>query len=252
VLTAPGRNYFTAVEMAMQAPFVDAAASIDPHNRSNTFISYYTYGAAIALGLDLALRTEHEHVTLDDFMRAMWARYGRTEMPYTLENWRLTLGQVVRNQEWADSFYYKHVAGKEPIDFAKLLGRAGLLLRKAGAGQATMGAAAFTRDTGRVVLANNTLVGSPLYTVGVDRGDRIVSIDNTPMTSAADVQTVLQGKKPGDRVAITWESRGQTRTATMTLAERDQLEIVPYESAGMAVTDEMKALRAAWLGSKVR
>ena len=252
VLTAPGRNYFSAVEMAMQAPFVDAAASIDPQNRSNTFISYYTYGAAIALGLDLALRTEHEYVTLDDFMRAMWSRYGRTEVPYTLENWRLTLGQVVRNQEWADSFYYKHVAGKDPIDFGKLLGRAGLLLRKAGAGQASMGAVGFTRDTGRVVVANNTLVGSPLYVVGIDRGDRIVSIDNTPMTSPTDLQTLLQSKKPGDRVAITWESRGQTRSASMTLAERDQLEIVTYESAGMPVTDEMKALRTAWLGSKAR
>jgi predicted metalloprotease with PDZ domain len=96
------------------------------------------------------------------------------------------------------------------------------------------------------------VVGSPLYVVGVDRGDRIVSIDNTPMTSGADVQTLLQAKKPGDRVAITWESRGETRSGTMTLAERDQLEIVPYESAGMTVTDEMKTLRTAWLGSKAR
>ena len=72
------------------------------------------------------------------------------------------------------------------------------------------------------------------------------------MTSPADVQTLLQSKKPGDRVAITWESRGQTRNATMTLAERDQLEIVTYESANMPLTDEMKALRTSWLGSKAR
>jgi predicted metalloprotease with PDZ domain len=250
VLTAPGRNYFSAVEMAMQAPFVDAAASIDPNNRGNTFISYYTYGAAIALGLDLALRTEHANVTLDDFMRAMWARYGRTETPYTLDNWRLTLGQVVRDQAWADNFFNKHIAGKEPIDFGTLLGKAGLLLRKAGAGQASLGNVGFTRDTGRVVLANNTAIGSPLYVVGVDRGDRIVSLDGRPMTAATDVQAVLQAHKPGDRIAITWEARGETRTASMTLAERDQLEIVPYEAAGMAVSDAMKALRAAWLGSK--
>jgi hypothetical protein len=42
--------------MSMQAPFVDAAQSIDPQNRQNTFISYYTWGAAIGLGLDLTLR----------------------------------------------------------------------------------------------------------------------------------------------------------------------------------------------------
>jgi predicted metalloprotease with PDZ domain len=45
VVNAPGRRYFSPVEMSMQAPFVDAATSVDPHNRANTFISYYTWGA---------------------------------------------------------------------------------------------------------------------------------------------------------------------------------------------------------------
>lgn len=252
VLTHPGRNYFSAIEMAMQAPFVDAAASIDPNNRSNTFISYYTYGAAIALGLDLVLRTEKSYVTLDDFMRAMWLRYGRTEMPYTLDNWRTTLGQVTRDQAWADAFFNKHIAGKEPIDFTTLLGKAGLLLRKAGAGEATMGSVGFTRDTGVVVIATNTQVGTPLYQVGLDRGDRIVSLDDKPMRSSADVQAVVEAHKPGDRINIEWESRGDTRKAALVLAERDQLEVVTYEAAGMTVTEEMKALRQAWLGSKVK
>ncbi|HEX2188836.1 MAG TPA: hypothetical protein VHG51_08065, partial [Longimicrobiaceae bacterium] len=33
VVLSPGRRLFSAVEMSMQAPFVDAAASIDPNNR---------------------------------------------------------------------------------------------------------------------------------------------------------------------------------------------------------------------------
>ena len=36
--------------MSEYAPFADAATSIDATDRSRTFISYYTYGAAIALG----------------------------------------------------------------------------------------------------------------------------------------------------------------------------------------------------------
>ena len=42
--------------MSMRAPFVDAAVSVDPQNRGNTFISYYTWGAALGLALDLAIR----------------------------------------------------------------------------------------------------------------------------------------------------------------------------------------------------
>ncbi len=50
VLNAPGRLVHSAVEMSELAPFVDAAASIDPNNFRNTYISYYTYGQALALG----------------------------------------------------------------------------------------------------------------------------------------------------------------------------------------------------------
>ena len=60
------------------APFVDAAAAIDRTNFDNTFISYYTWGEAIALGLDLTLRERTDgDVTLDDFMRALWQQFGK-------------------------------------------------------------------------------------------------------------------------------------------------------------------------------
>ncbi len=45
--------------MSQLAPFVDAAVSIDRTAWGNTFISYYTWGAAVGLGLDLSLR-EHD------------------------------------------------------------------------------------------------------------------------------------------------------------------------------------------------
>ena len=35
--------------MSRLAPFVDAATANDPVNYVNTFISYYTYGQAVAL-----------------------------------------------------------------------------------------------------------------------------------------------------------------------------------------------------------
>ena len=64
--------------MSRLAPFVDAAAAIDRTNWDNTFISYYTCGAAIGLGLDLSLRDRSNGATtLDTYMRALWASHGR-------------------------------------------------------------------------------------------------------------------------------------------------------------------------------
>src|SRR5260370_40674918 len=78
VVNGSGRQFRSAVEMSQLAPFVDAAQPIDPTNLNVTFISYYTYGGAVALGLDLTLRDRtNGTVTLDDFMRAMWKAYGK-------------------------------------------------------------------------------------------------------------------------------------------------------------------------------
>jgi len=249
VLTAPGRNYFSAAEMSMQAPFVDAAASIDAQNRGNTFISYYTYGAALGLALDLSLRTEKQ-ATLDDFMRAMWRRHGKTEVPYTLDDWRATLGAVARDTAWANGFFRRHIVGRSPVDFKTLLSRAGLLLRPAAPGVAWLGPVGFGTDTARVVISSQTQIGTPIYQAGLDRGDVILSLDGRAVTKAADVLAIVKQKQPGDRVAVEFEQRGQRKSATIDLRESDQLEIVTYEAAGMSVTPAMEQLRREWLGSK--
>ena len=57
--------------MSQMAPFTDAARAIDETNFSNTFISYYTYGAAIATALDLSLRDRSER---QDHARRLHAR----------------------------------------------------------------------------------------------------------------------------------------------------------------------------------
>ena len=54
-----------------------------PRDRSrrtgrSTVISYYPFGGAIALALDLTLRDRSDgRLSLDDFMRAMWTTYGK-------------------------------------------------------------------------------------------------------------------------------------------------------------------------------
>jgi predicted metalloprotease with PDZ domain len=75
VWNSPGRQFFNPIEMSYQAPFVDAARSVDPVNRSNTFISYYSYGSALGLALDLSLR--EKGLNLDDYMKLDRTTYGK-------------------------------------------------------------------------------------------------------------------------------------------------------------------------------
>jgi hypothetical protein len=114
VTLSPGRQIRSAVEMSRLAPFVDAAASIDRTAWPNLFISYYTYGAAIAMGLDLSLRDRTDgKLTLDTYMRALWRKYGRTanQTPgvvpstYTIRDLENTLPVAIVNQFAAERWW---------------------------------------------------------------------------------------------------------------------------------------------------
>jgi predicted metalloprotease with PDZ domain len=160
------------------------------------------------------------------------------------------LGRVTGDRAFAEDFYRRYVAGHDVVDYETLLGRAGLLLRKANPGQPTLGRANIQFTNGEARIMGPTLIGSPLYEAGLDRGDRIRSIDGRPIGSAAALDATLATKKPGDAVKIAFEQRGRERTERLVLAEDDRLEVVPYEGVGRTVTPAMREFREGWLGSK--
>ena len=128
----------SAVEMSRLAPLVDGATGVDTQSL-NGYISYYTWGEAVGLGLDLTLRDRTDgRVTLDDYMRALWVRHGRSAAvrpgyvasPYTLADVRKTLAEVAGDEAFAADFFERFIEGRDVVDYARLLSRAGFLLRQ--------------------------------------------------------------------------------------------------------------------------
>jgi predicted metalloprotease with PDZ domain len=257
VTNAPGRRYFSPVEMSMQAPFVDAAVSIDPNNRGNTFLSYYTWGSGVGLGLDLTLRSRFQDVTLDDYMRAMWREFGREQTadraparPYTLGDLRRVLGEVTRDTAFANDFFRRHIEGREVVDYPALLANAGILVRKAAEGRPWLGILMEDADGGGVVITSYPAENGSAFPAGLTRGDVIHGVDGATVADANALRAVLAQKRPGDRLRLDVESRGARRAVEMTLVENPALEGVTYESVGRPVTPRMQAFREAWLGPR--
>ncbi|WP_347158129.1 M61 family metallopeptidase [Pontibacter chitinilyticus] len=251
VLLSPGRQYHTLVEMSQQAPFVDAARSVDEVNRQNTFISYYIYGSITGLALDMTLRQQY-HKTLDDYMQALWRKYGKTEKAYRLADLEETLVEVTGDQAFARSFFQNTINGTQLPAYEPLLAKAGLELRKAKPGTPYLGLNASELEFSKngATITTGTLVTSALYKAGLDRTDIIKVLDGRKLRSEKDLHKVLDKHKPGDNVSLTFERLGQPRTVTITLQEVPTLEVVPYETIGKELTPEMQQYRQAWLGSK--
>jgi len=81
VMTAPGRQIFQRGRYEPPRGCSSMARFHRPVNTANIFISYYTYGQAIALGTDLAIRAQFPGKSLDDWMRAMWREHPDTQKP---------------------------------------------------------------------------------------------------------------------------------------------------------------------------
>jgi len=251
VLTSPGRDVFSPVDMSRQAPFVDGVSTtFDVTNQQNTFISYYTYGRALGLGIDLAIRSRFPGKSLDDMMRAMWRRHPDVEKPYTEQDLQQALAEATGSAQFAKEIFERHIAGLEPMEYAALLPRAGLVLQPAAPGKAWLGTPPMNFSDRGIDIFGPTQRGTPFYTAGIDRGDRIIEADGKALKTRQDWSELTAAHTPGDVSTLTVEGRTGKRQVRVSWAQAPDVQIVSFEKAGRQLTPEIAAFREAWLGSK--
>jgi predicted metalloprotease with PDZ domain len=256
----------SAVEMSEHGPFADNGVANDVDDGSRTFISYYTYGAAVALALDLSLRDlSAGRLSLDDYMARLWRDFGQgaaapglVARPYSLADLRSTLAALTGNRTFSDAFFDRFVEGREVADYARLLGLVGYTLRPAAPNRAWFGTVSVREESGSLRIGRGAgdrqgLVpfGTPAYEAGLDTGDRILTIDGQAASLAS--WTGLTRRRPGETVRLGVERRDGTRaTLSLTLGRDPTVQAVPNEAIGAPISPEARALREAWIASKAR
>jgi predicted metalloprotease with PDZ domain len=247
-MTRPGARYYSPIDASRMAVFVDAGVSVDKTNYANNFASYYPYGGAIALALDLELRSKYNK-TLDDLMQTAWKKFGKPEIPYTVPGLQDALAATTGDKKFAEAFFAKYIYGHDPIDYNTLLAPAGFLLRRAGEGKAWIGIPRYTEKDG-LLIGTSTLRDWPLYEAGLDIDDKIESLDGQPIRTQADLTAILNSHHPGDKLTIAYKHQEDEKTATLTLRENPGFTVTSFEKAGLPVTPAILAFRKSWLGAK--
>jgi predicted metalloprotease with PDZ domain len=125
-----------------------------------------------------------------------------------------------------------------------------MLLRKANAGSASVGPVSLEFEGKAAIIETNTIIGSPLYEAGLDRGDQILAIDRLKIESPEQWDHAIERYEPGDTATIRFIQRGIERTSELIFVEDSKLEVVTYESADMDVSKAQLAFRHSWLGEE--
>jgi len=261
ILNTPGAAKYPATQMSRYSVFADAGVSIDPNNQANMFTSYYTYGGAIALALDMRLRNEF-NLTLDDFMRTVWLERGKVMKPYVIADLQSDLAKVTKNPKFAADFFNKYIYGIEKNDYAALLAKAGLIVQKAAPGKAWAGPLNYQGNRGRSGQARTTgdeglpvqvsIIGTPIYKSGLDVGDIILKADGKDVKDAQAFNDIIATKNIGDKIIVNYKNRTGEHETTVVLEESPYLEVVTFEKAGKELTKEQTEFRNKWLSTKVK
>ena len=242
VWTSPGRQFFNPIEMSYQAPFVDAARSVDDTNRGNTFISYYSYGSMLGLALDLSLR--EKGLTLDGYMTSVWKKYGKTEIPYTAEDLHESLNTYA-GKEFGDHFFSNYIYKGGMPDYERLLKQVGITLET----KNDIEFGAFVRNQ---TIMNYPKMGSSAYNAGFQKDDKILQIGAVKIDGEVSISSVLNTFKLGEKIPVVVERFGSQKEMPLIIANDVSYDLKFEESPSKKDSKRSQQKRAAWLNSKVQ
>lgn len=247
VLNFPGRQFGGPIHMSQTAPFVDAAAFGDETNFTNTYISYYPYGAVLGLGLDLTLRSNFKDITLDDYMRLLWKKFGQPEKPYAVKDLETALAELTGDATFASEFFRNYIYNSQLPDYKALFADFGVNVALSNANGVYMGPVRLNFGEAGAELRGPVLKGTALYEAGINSGDVLLSLNGKAINSQADWEEALQQLKPGEQYEVSYRQLGKEYTQSFT-AKPDpsfRLQLMPEE----ALSKKVKKRRDAWLAN---
>ena len=238
VWTVTGRNYFNPIEMSYQASFVDAAKSVDEQNKENTYISYYTYGEMLGLALDLSLR--EKQLNLDDFMKLMWNKYGKTNTFYTINDIHTTLSDYV-GTDFGDKFFNNFIYESKMPDYETFFKNVGIDMQ-------TKNQLSFGATVRFQKLISNPKQGTTAYDAGFQKEDTILKVGDFTLSSLVDFDLALSKYKIGDEILILYVRYGKVQEKKVTLKQdiRYQLSYIPIENLSSIIKEN----KNQWLNPK--
>lgn len=247
VWNSPALKHFNPIEMSYQAPFVDAARSVDPVNWTNTFVSYYSYGSALGLALDLSLRNHKKDFTLDGYMQLVWKKYGKTEIPYTVKDLESVLVEYA-GEEFASEFFTKYIYQSHMPDYQTLMNSVGVNFELGKPDLPYFGAEIRPKN-GKIAVVTNPHQGSPFYKAGLENGDFILAISDNVLSDTTDLSTLQKAFEVNSTVTVIYERFGERKETIMQLESDPSYKTTLLDSQSK-ISKSQKERRNDWLGPK--
>ncbi|WP_153111932.1 M61 family metallopeptidase [Propionivibrio limicola] len=211
-------------------------------NTPNVVVSYYAKGALAALALDLTLRRESEgRISLDDVMRTLWERFGKTGLGVGDDDIR----RVAEELSGCDlkRFFAEAIHGTRDLPLKKLLAPFGIRLdwECATNNAKTPSLGVKTSADGNELKLATVYDGGPAQQAGLAAGDVLVAIDGLRI-KPSEFDKRLSRLRAGDCIT----AHAFRRDELMEFSVR--LDPPAADTAKLQTGKTANALRQGWLG----
>ena len=240
VLRTPGR-----LKQSLAESSFDAWSKFyrPDENTPNAVVSYYAKGALFALALDLTLRAKTDgRVALDDVMRALWEKHGKTGVGVDEDDIR-EIAEGCSGLK-LKRLFVEGVSGTRDLPLKKLLAPLGvdLSLETAPAAKTPSLGIKTNGDNGANEIRLATVFdGGAAQTAGLAAGDALLAVDGLRVTPTT-LDQLLARHQPGDTVHIHAFRRDELMEFTV------RLDPLPEDNARLAIREGAYPLRKQWLG----
>ena len=213
-------------------------------NSPNTSVSYYTKGHVLAFLLDAKIRhATNGAKTLDDLMRAAYARYSGPK-GYTAEDFKALADKVAGPRGGVREWLVSAAESAGDLDYREALDWFGLAFRAPSAPAARGWLGVNTRaDDGRIVVTQ-VRGGTPGDKGGISVDDEILAVGDFRVR-AGQLDNRLAQYRPGDTVSILVARREELRRVDVTLGSEPPRQWTLEVRSG--ATAEQQAHVHQWL-----
>lgn len=224
---------------------------------ANATVSFYDKGSLASFILDMLIRKANPEASLDDVMRALYAKFPEPTKGYTEEDLRSAIAAAAicpKDAPWLDAFFKDTIHGVARPDFEAALAVVGYELRRdAGKPRAYAGFTLTDEGAGGAGVTKVSAVATDSPALKADAGlvvgDIAVALDRRRLT-AATLDRELAKHAPGEAVTLTLFRNDVLRDVTFTLADKPD---VRYTIRKLDNPTEEQARQAdRWLGPESR
>jgi predicted metalloprotease with PDZ domain len=201
----------------------DASLSTWIHPRDGSEYIYYPKGSLAGFLLDIMIRDASDnHSSLDDVMRTLYNTAYKSGRGFTSDEWWSTVSKAARGRSFSD-FYARHIDGREPFPYDRVLPLAGLRLARDTSHVPQLGIASLQDSTGLHV--TEVIPESSAAAAGVQPGDQLISVaglnaDDPNWTEKFRARYARQPEGTGLPIVVRRNGAEQTLTARLHFVTR--------------------------------